>query len=197
MTALTILLIGTLNLLYSSALGFVELNFTGFLYFQLITLAVGLLPAALFIMLKENQLLRQNLHDALEMNRVIESHRQDQPTAVTEPIIFSAENGKEQVRLRPEQVLFLSAAENYVEIYWTDNGRQEKTILRSTLARMEDLLRGRSDFFRCHRTYIVNLRNIQSVEGNAQGYRVRFPSVEKPVPVSRGLLAEFRARMSG
>jgi hypothetical protein len=191
----TVVLIGTGNHLYSYLVGFTPLTLSGFLFFQGITATVALLPVSLFVMLKENQLLRQNLNSAREVNQVIQSHETAQPIA-DNPIILSSENGKELVQAKASQILFLAAAENYVEVFWNAGGEVQKTLLRSTLARIEEQLKSHPDFFRCHRAYIINLKNVQSVEGNAQGYRVSFPGIERQVPVSRGQIAAFRDRMN-
>jgi DNA-binding LytR/AlgR family response regulator len=64
-----------------------------------------------------------------------------------------------------------------------------------TMKKAEEALEAWPGFFRCHRAYIVNLDKVQHVEGNAQGYRLRFPDVEEPVPVSRNLNSEFSDKL--
>lgn len=194
---ITVILTGIGNYLYSYAVGFTQLTWQGFVFFFMSTATVAILPVGLFVMLKENQLLRQNLQSARELNQTIRSHEAGEPIRPDNPILLSSENGKEMVQAKAAQILFLAAAENYVEVFWIPDGEVQKTLLRSTLARMEEQLNSHPDFFRCHRANIINLKNVQSVEGNAQGYRVSFPGVDRQVPVSRGQIAGFRDRMKG
>lgn len=60
-------------------------------------------------------------------------------------------------------------------------------MLRSTLRRMEDALASWPQFFRCHRTYLVNLDKVAHVSGNAQGYRLHLEGLDDTIPVSRNL----------
>ena len=100
-------------------------------------------------------------------------------------MVLSAASGKEKVEIRLSDLLLIKSVDNYVEIYTADNGRVSARILRSSLRRIEQDLRDRPYLFKCHRAFLVNVRNISRVAGNSQGYKLIFKGIEFSVPVSR------------
>jgi DNA-binding LytR/AlgR family response regulator len=60
---------------------------------------------------------------------------------------------------------------------------------------MEEKLCSGHDFFRCHRTYIVNTSKIADVSGNAQGLKLEIEKTEFKIPVSRSQIPEFKKLM--
>jgi len=105
------------------------------------------------------------------------------------------ENGKTALTLLPSQLLYLQAADNYVEVFHLENGQvPRRTILRNTLTALESVL-GDAGLFRCHRSYLVNLGQVERVSGNAQGYRLHFAGLEASVPVARGRSAEVLEKL--
>ena len=74
-----------------------------------------------------------------------------------------------------------------MQVFYVQDGQLKNRMLRTTLKKMEDALAEHSQFFRCHRTYLVNLEKVQRVSGNAQGYRLHLEALEETVPVSRNL----------
>ncbi|MDP4262474.1 MAG: LytTR family DNA-binding domain-containing protein [Bacteroidota bacterium] len=101
----------------------------------------------------------------------------------------------EKIVLPPDELYFITAANNYVKVHFIKNDKISYSIIRMTMKRVEEALQSWPDFFRCHRAYIVNLDKVQHVEGNAQGYRVRLAGVEEPIPVSRNLNSEFSDKL--
>ncbi|MFQ5674627.1 MAG: LytTR family DNA-binding domain-containing protein [bacterium] len=65
-------------------------------------------------------------------------------------------------------------------------------LLRTSLNRVEKLLRKHPAIFRCHRTAIVNLRNVKSASGNSQGYQLKLKHIDQAVPVARSRVHSFR-----
>jgi DNA-binding LytR/AlgR family response regulator len=45
---------------------------------------------------------------------------------------------------------------------------------------------------RCHRSYLVNVNHIDRVEGNSQGYRIYFETIDFAVPVSKNYVNKLR-----
>ena len=60
----------------------------------------------------------------------------------------------------------------------------KKQILRSSLKRIE-IQNPYNYIVRSHRAYIVNLKWIHKIEGNAAGYKLHLKDTEITVPVSR------------
>jgi LytTr DNA-binding domain len=106
---------------------------------------------------------------------LIESRRQNQPsqTAVTAapasnpvsaPVVW-LRDGATRIRIEPRDVLWISSAGNYVEYSLADGASH---LIRGTLAAAEAEL-GRFHLARVHRTRLVNLGRVTSVEFKPSG----------------------------
>ncbi|MEM1356940.1 MAG: LytTR family DNA-binding domain-containing protein [Bacteroidota bacterium] len=95
--------------------------------------------------------------------------------------------------LHEADFMFATAEGNYVDLFSiTDQGDLSKTTHRLTLASLEQQLA--TDFLRrCHRSYLINLRQVDDWVGNTQGLRLRLKNYQDPIPVSRKYAAEIRA----
>ena len=106
--------------------------------------------------------------------------------------IFS-QNKKNQLNLNLSDLLFVEAMQNYVSIYFLEEKKVQKEIIRTTLSNVEKQLDDTS-ILRCHRSYLVNPNHIQKVEGNAQGLRLTLHQVDDiQVPVSRKFIPALEA----
>ncbi len=94
------------------------------------------------------------------------------------------ENGREQLAVAPDALLYLQSADNYIEAFYLDDDQIQRLLFRNSLKEMEAQLPD-PPFLRCHRSYIVNLDRVAEVNGNAQGYKLHLPSLETPLPVAR------------
>jgi DNA-binding LytR/AlgR family response regulator len=168
-------------------------------FFQLLfqVSVIALIPISVYTILHQNYLLRKNLVKALTMTKELRSGDLYSGTMGTqsEPCILRSENGKERLLFHLDQALFLLAAGNYVEIVsYTD--RTTRELLRNTLSNLEIQLSQYQHFFRCHRSYIVNLTKITKVSGNAQGLKLTLKHFDETIPVARNYVEKFRAKIS-
>lgn len=92
-------------------------------------------------------------------------------------------------------MLFFAAADNYVELFMMQNGQLKKQLYRGSLKNVEQNLAGLPFMFRCHRSYLVNMLNVQGIGGNSQGYRLKM-GFELEVPVSRASSEELKKRLT-
>lgn len=189
-----ILLIGTCNLLYSKWQAGFSLTFANFLLYQWITLVIGIIPVGLITLWNHNRLQKKNLEAAMELTKVINSEptlKQEKQQMVT----LAGENTKENIELDMDSLLFMEAADNYIEVVWLTNTQVHKKLLRNTLKNMEDQFGAESHIFRCHRSYLVNLRKVISVSGNSQGYKLHLSGTDELIPVSRSLNEIIREKI--
>jgi len=91
----------------------------------------------------------------------------------------------------PNDLLFAKADGNYVELTLSRNGRLTTELKRISLRQLESNLADYPFLFRCHRAYLVNMRQIENVSGNSQGYLVSFRLPAGKIPVSRAQLNKF------
>jgi LytTr DNA-binding domain len=165
-----------------------------------ITTSVGIIPISISILVKQQTLLKRYSTAARQIEenvfvstpvRDINSLTVDNKTAVTidknDCIELSGDNSGEKLSIPLYNLLYINAADNYIRIFYTDGTATKSSILRSTLKKTEESLASFPQFYRCHRTYLVNLQKVKHISGNAQGYKLHLAEVDDPIPVSRSL----------
>ena len=158
------------------------------------TLALGALCAFIIEMIDQNIRLRQNLKTQQLANQKLKDRLpgSDLKSGTIGEVQITAQNEKDTFDFEAGDLLFLSAEENYVAIHYRKE-KNERLLIRNTISAVADQLKPHHPlFFRCHRGYLVNIRKIQSVSGNAQGFRLFLDRVPDPIPVSRRYVPEFR-----
>ncbi|WP_194777517.1 LytR/AlgR family response regulator transcription factor [Pararhodonellum marinum] len=98
--------------------------------------------------------------------------------------------------LDPSSFLFAKADGNYLEIFVENGTKPTKLIKRMTLKDLEQQLDSFPQFFKTHRSYLVNLQKVVQVKGNAQGYVLEIQDDTEAVPVSRGMIKQFEKQFS-
>ena len=182
-----IISIGAANLLYAALVGEKEIRLLAVPGYLLQALAVGFFPITLGIFSIHSILLKKYAESTRRINDnilALESQTADSEKN-SEIVAFSSEGGKEEVEIRLQDLLFIKSADNYVEIYKTENDQIKMIFLRSSLKRIEQTLKDHPFLFKCHRAFLVNIKNISKVAGNSQGYKLIFKGIEYAIPVSR------------
>lgn len=186
--------IGIGNFFYNHFVQQTEFSLKTFWQFQGYTFLLGVIIAAFFLMGEQNWLLRKHLKAAREMNQQLQAEYSAQ-TAVQrreELLVLTSENEKDQVKIKKSNLIFIHSADNYVEIFQQQKDRVDKILLRSSLKRIEDSLKQHPNIQRCHRAYLVNLKQVYQVAGDSQGYQLQFRNTAFTVPVSRNYSKKIR-----
>jgi hypothetical protein len=188
---LVLLFIGLGNMIYGNLLGVMPFTFKNYLGALSIVLMIGIFPVTLHVITKHNKLLKLNLQKASQVNSSLQEPAMGSPGPATETkedvfpgLTFIAENEKDKLNLHAAQLLFIESADNYSNIVYTENGATKKLLLRGSLKRIENQV-SHPSIKRCHRAYIVNLDNVEKIEGNAAGYRLYLTNCSEIIPVSR------------
>ena len=166
--------------------------------FLWITFVVGIFPLWLNVLLKQQRLLKKYQAGASRLDEQL-NQPASTPQATTplpEMVIFTNENGKEQFPLSPGDILYITAADNYVRIFFLKDHQPTSHLLRNTLRKAEEIVSPFSQFFRCHRAYIVNLSVVEHVSGNAQGYKLQLKDADELIPVSRNLNGQLTEKLN-
>lgn len=188
-TLIIITLIGLLNFIYYSIYFNLSLKLNKLIEFQLITLTVGSIPVFLFIFFKQNSLLKTYLKEAQEINeKKIDKVQED---FCNKLITINAQNPKNNFNCNCKDIFYILAQDNYVIIYYLKENNISKEIIRTTLKLTQDDLSDYPEFYRCHKSYIVNLNRVINVSGNAKGLKLKLNLIDDIIPVSRQLLKEF------
>jgi hypothetical protein len=190
-----VLTIGVGNALYTIMIFQQPFTLFTFLYFQAITVAVTVLPVSFILLLNQNRLLRRNQKMALKLSGRIRRYKKME--AVDRKLVtLSGANTGDTLTVPSKDILFLNAADNYVEVSYLQENQISRKLLRTTLKAIRLQLKDHTSFYRCHRSWIVNLDQVVSVNGNAQGYRLKLDAGDILIPVSRSLNAELDSRLA-
>lgn len=90
---------------------------------------------------------------------------------------------REKISLQSDDLLYISAEDNYSRVVWTSGNKRNEKVLRSTLKHLEAQLSG-SNMLRCHRSFLVNLSRF-TLSGDSRGYRLSASGHATVIPVSR------------
>ncbi len=184
------------NLCYGNLIRISHVNFQELVLALMATFLLGLFPITANVLLKYNRFVTLNQKDAELMeaevlnfqNRVeVESptKKENEVDLKEDLLILIAENEKDRFELKPEELLYIESADNYSNIVFYRNNKVNKQLLRGSLKRIESQITF-PFIVRCHRSYIVNLKQINHIKGNAQGYRIDFKfELNNTIPVSR------------
>ncbi len=154
------------------------------------TMLAGLLLVTPVISINLNIQLLKNQERAEQLNEQISEHALTSPghmVQIKTPLI------SETFDLNPSQLLYVRAEGNYLHFHLQN---LPPLLKRMTLNSLEDLLKHDPHLLRTHRSYLLNLRFIEKVTGNAQGYKVKLKNFAETVPVSRNYLEVFDQRMN-
>ena len=97
------------------------------------------------------------------------------------------------LQLPINDLLYIEAQKNNVVVCYVKEGKPSTMELHTTLAAVLDDLQPYDNIFQCHRSFVVNLNNITSAQGNSNGYQLRLGNCPAVVPVSRTYVPKLRS----
>ena len=166
-TAVIIFFVGLTNYLASSFLFHTDLNLSRAIWFQGITLAIGIIPVSIFILLRQNRLLKkftveaEQLEKKLQEKQELEVNTEQQSLEATaKKIVLVGNYQNEKLEIYPDDLHLITSASNYIKIYHIQKGKLTYSIIRSTLKKAEEALVEFPHFFKCHRAFIINLNKV-------------------------------------
>ncbi len=133
--------------------------------------------AVLIFMLRER---RQQIE---ELNELIDNHlSHDQPN--TENMNFYDRGGKLAFSTRRENVLFVEAADNYSNIHYINENKEDTFILHNSMKNIDESEEYKG-LLRCHRGYMVNIDNVKLLRKEKGGLVLELTKGARSIPVSR------------
>jgi hypothetical protein len=112
-------------------------------------------------------------------------------TAASALLFIKTQVKQDDFSLNLDDLLFVKAEGNYIELTTCSKSQVNSELKRISLTQFESQISAYSNFFRCHRAYLVNMLHVEKVSGNSQGYLLAFNNVQSMVPVSRSQLDGF------
>lgn len=178
--------IATLNGMYINYMDELSFNWPNYGWIISRTLALGSFPIAFYVLIDHNRKLNQFVSEAKDIQPLVGSTKEIQSNQTFDILTQLKED---TFTVEEDIFLFAAASGNYVYIH--EKG-DKKTIRRLTLNSLKDQLPSPT-LVRCHRSYLVNLQQVESVSGNAQGLSLTISGNETPIPVSRKYVPSVRA----
>ncbi|MBE0450384.1 MAG: response regulator transcription factor [Clostridia bacterium] len=93
--------------------------------------------------------------------------------------------------IRYDDITYCRADDKHVEIFT----KNQKFLYENTIGKLEEILES-SHFFRCHRSFIINLKQIAMIEPVERSYLVKMEGSNELIPISRSNIQAFKKIMS-
>jgi len=101
------------------------------------------------------------------------------------------ENQNVRIAIEPEKLLYIKNADNYVEIFYSREEGIAKELVRTSLKRLEAELHD-YQILRCHRSYMVNIKNVSLSKKTKQGLNLELKISDAPqIPVSKNYITDI------
>ena len=95
------------------------------------------------------------------------------------------EKGEMRLSIRRENLVLIESADNYVCVYYINGDKTKKSMVRNTLSRVTEHLKG-TRIVRCHRSYMINLEHAKVLHRDKEGVFIELGIDGVPdVPISR------------
>ena len=85
---------------------------------------------------------------------------------------------------------------NYVTVWYLRNDKTQSKTIRNTIKNIEKQLKDSENTLKVHRAFIINLKFIESIKGNSQGYRLQIKHSDKEVIVARNYINALKKAIS-
>lgn len=128
-------------------------------------------------------MLRERRHQIEELNNLIDK-QQDDVLNSTENMNFYDRGGKLAFSTNRGNVLYIEAADNYSNIHYLNEGKEDTFILHNSMKKLDDPDRYKG-LLRCHRGYMVNIDNVKVLRKEKGVLVLELAQGAKPIPVSR------------
>lgn len=158
--------------------------------FTLGTIAAELLPYTISFLLF---LLHESQTEVERLRAMLPQEAEDAipPDA---PINFYEKGGRLAFATLRSNVLYIEAANNYTNIHYLNEGKEDTFILHNTLKELEIAHEG-SGLVRCHRGFMVNLTNVKLMRKEGQGMIIELTGTQKVIPVTKTYAKSFSHRL--
>jgi DNA-binding LytR/AlgR family response regulator len=126
--------------------------------------------------------LRKGMTEVSQKIPEIKHFENDQNTEEIITIYSKYKEGKFNIYLN--KLLYIKSCDNYVDVCYSDEARIEHKLIRNTISDVEQSL-SHPSLVRCHRSYIVNIIQIESVPKNRTLLQLSLKTGNTKIPVSR------------
>ena len=105
-------------------------------------------------------------------------------SSLDELLHLTGEYKKDEIALRPKEIVHLVSEDNYVGLNYLEEGMLRNYLIRSSLSRMQEIL-PQKFFIRCHRSHLINIIHVVSYRKSRSRLWIRLTGLKNEIPVSR------------
>jgi len=173
------LIISTLNYFYHNIFVAKHMPEFSYLRFVSVVFSIGIFPVLLIIFMVERYLFKKHNSNT---NSIIEEISKNKKEFVAIP----SDNLKEaSFTVDIDDIFYAQSNNNYTTIIYLNDQVIKQKLIRVTLKTVSGILEQYPQFIRCHRSFLVNKKQISKVMGNARTLEVELNKIKKSIPVSR------------
>lgn len=149
------------------------------------TLIIGVIITTLSLVLEYNRHLRN------QMETLLNNTTEEQKDIV---ITIKDTNVRgNDLTLPLNDLLYIEAQKNNVVVCYLSEGKMNNKEVHTTLTAVLEDLKDYENVFQCHRSFVVNLNNINSAKGNSNGYQLTLKECRLSIPVSRSFVPKLKS----
>jgi hypothetical protein len=167
--------ITTLNYIFTSWYNQQPWKFNNYFIWIQITFSVGFFPTILSVLY------------ILYQSKMSQINSQKEPSVLTDSqdvISVTDSLGNNTLTMHVKDFLYAEIRSYTLYINCLHNGVLKQYQMRATISNIEKAICS-EDIVRCHRSFIVNTRYIDTIEGNSNGYKLYLKNCNDVIPVSR------------
>ncbi len=125
-------------------------------------------------------------------SELVELKKESKKVVLTNELIkFPDDKGNLKFTMPLKDICYIESTDNYVDIYYLSHDKLKKELLRNSLKNLEVDFKGTS-IIRCHRSYMVNLENLNLVKKTGQKMLIKLNHVPDLIPISKTYQKGFK-----
>lgn len=128
--------------------------------------------------------LGETKRDNAELRKLLEMQSKNPKTPNDATINFFTKGNHLALSTKQSNVLYIESANNYVNIHYINDNKEDSMIVLNSMRNIEQSLEGTS-FLRCHRGYMVNVENVRLMRKESMGLVLELNHTQKVIPVSK------------
>jgi ribosomal protein L28 len=107
-------------------------------------------------------------------------------------ISFKDERDQVKFSVKRKDILYIESTDNYITVFFSNGEKVSKHMVRTSLKRVEESELS-SKLVRCHRSFIVNLENVEWMKKDGRNFVLKLKQIESFIPVSRSYIPQFKS----
>lgn len=184
-----LLVIATFNGLYTNYINALSFSWPNYWWIISRTFVLGGIPIAFITLLDYQRKDKLNRDQAQDIISTKKAFVKDVNTPIHQ---VSTDLKNETISFNEDDFNYAIAVGNYIDMCILVENTLKRVTYRITLSSFEAQLKESSNLVRCHRSYLVNLKKVENISGNAQGLKLELKNQSEIVPVSRKYIPVVR-----